>query len=245
MYTRLSELKNLKLSARDGDIGRCRDFLFDDQHWAVRYLEVNTSRWLLGRRVLLSPASVGVPDPDDGVLPVDLTKDEIKSAPGLEEHQPVSRQYEAELARHYGHTYYWAGIGVWGVGAFPVDILQTEEIVSPTEATHADEADEEAHLRSAAEVTGYRIHAVDGEIGEVEDFIVEVSDWTIAFAALDTRKWLPGRKVLLPISWATRISWAENSFTVDVSKQAIETAPALHEPITEEAVAAYFRHFGK
>ena len=38
MYVRVSELKNTTISSLDGDIGRCRDFLFDDEHWTVRYL---------------------------------------------------------------------------------------------------------------------------------------------------------------------------------------------------------------
>ena len=248
MYTRLSELKNLIIAAQDGDIGRCRDFLFDDEHWTVRYLEINTSRWLLGRRVLISPASVKVPDFREGRLPVSLTRDAIKAAPGLEEHQPISRQYEIDYARYYGQMHYWGGGGVWGIGAYPVDILQTTDTVPPVDENPRKVTDQDhdtPHLRSAAEVIGYRIQATDGELGAVEDFVVDTATWTIVFAMLDTRRWLPGRRVLLPISWAASISWAERAFTVDVSKRSIETAPPLAEPISAEAVKAYLNHFGR
>lgn len=245
MYIRVSELKNLTIASLDGDIGRCRDFLFDDEHWTVRYLEVNTSRWLLGRCVLVSPAVVGVPDIVNGRLPVDLTRVAIESAPGLDADQPVSRQYEAAFAKHFGQLYYWWGGGLWGAGPYPGDILASRDAVPTADHPEVETDDEDNHLRSTGEVMGYTTHAVDGDIGEVSDFILDTSTWTIGFAALDTRRWLPGKKVLLPISWASGISWVERAFHVDVSKHAIETAPAIEEPLSVEAIKAYYAHFGR
>ncbi len=244
MYTRLAELKNLTVAARDGEIGRCQDFLFDDEHWTVRYIDVNTGRWLFGRRVLISPASVQMPDLANNRLPVDLSREQIESAPGLDDHQTVSRRHEAELARYYGQIPYWNGVGLWGLGAYPSDIMQ-QQWKTPDGAPAADtEEDDSEHLRSASEVTGYKIHAVDGELGAVEDFVVMMDDWSIAFAVLDTARWLPGRTVLLPTGWVTDIRWTDRAFSVGVSRAAIETAPELKEPISAEDVAAYLRHFG-
>tara|TARA_R110002110_G_scaffold66978_2_gene183149 strand:+ start:2651 stop:3400 length:750 start_codon:yes stop_codon:yes gene_type:complete len=242
MYTRLSELKNLSIDAVDGEIGRCRDFLFDDQRWTVRYIEVNTRRWLLGRRVLLSPASLGIPDIAGGRLPVSLSKEEIEKAPGLHEDQPVSRQYEADYADYFGQQPYWIGSGIWGLGAYPGDLVP-RTIPVPTPDKPADERATDLHLRSASEVTGYRISAVDGELGEVSDFMIDTRSWSIVFVVLDTRRWLPGRTVLLPVAWARDISWADRCFGVDVSVDAIKSAPELQEPVSVEAIKAYLEHF--
>lgn len=245
MYVSVSELKNMTISSLDGDIGRCRDFLFDDEHWTVRYLELNTHRWLLGRRVLISPSVVGTPDIENKRLPVALEKSAIESAPGLDEDQPVSRQYEASHAQHFGQLYYWWGSGLWGEGALPGDILSSHEAASPAYQPRAGSDDEDNHLRSTEEVIGYKTRAVDGDIGEVSDFILDTHTWTIDFVALDTRRWLPGRKILLPISWASGISWSARAFNVDVTKEAIKTAPDMEEPLSVEAVKAYYAHFGK
>lgn len=245
MYIRVSELKNLTISSLDGDIGRCRDFLFDDERWTVRYLELNTSRWLLGRRVLVSPAVVGIPDPQNSRLPVNLTRDAIEGAPGLDKDQPVSRQYEADYAQYFGQLYYWWGGGLWGAGSSPGDILTSEETVPSGGQTEVELPHEDHHLRSAQEVIGYRTHATDGDIGEVSDFVLDTATWTITFAALDTRRWLPGRKVLLPISWVSGISWVDRTFNVDATKDAIQSAPELEEPLSVEAIKAYYAHFGR
>ncbi len=245
MYSRVSELKNLTLSALDGDIGRSRDFLFDDEHWAVRYLEVNTSRWLIGRRVLISPAVVGVPDFDDKRLPVDLTQSAIEDAPGLDKDQPVSRQYEAEYASHFGQMYYWWGAGLWGDGSNPGDIVSRVEVPVTPEENVVNSIEEDCHLRSAEEVIGYRTHAIDGDLGEVEDFIVDTRNWSIAFAVLDTGHWLPGRKIMLPVVWVNGIDWAERRFNIDVTKAALESAPEIEEPLSAQSITAFYEHFGK
>lgn len=253
MYIRVSELKNLTIRAVDGDIGRCRDFLFDDEHWTVRYLELNTSRWLLGKRVLVSPAVAGVPDLEGKRLPVDITKAAIEGAPGLEQDQPVSRQYEAEFARHYGQMYYWWGVGLWGAGPYPGDILVHGDVPSPTppreDEPEAEEVvnsiEEDNHLRSAQEVIGYTTHAIDGTLGDVDDFIVDTRTWTICFAVLDTGNWLPGRKVMLPVAWVSGISWGDRAFNIDVTRAALESAPSMEEPLSVESIKSFYAHFGE
>ena len=42
------------LTAEDGDIGRCKDFLFDDRYWTIRYMVADTGKWLPGRKALLA-----------------------------------------------------------------------------------------------------------------------------------------------------------------------------------------------
>ena len=46
MLETVSTLEHLGIHARDGDIGRVGDVLFDDQTWTVRYLVVRTGGWL-------------------------------------------------------------------------------------------------------------------------------------------------------------------------------------------------------
>jgi hypothetical protein len=53
------------------------------------------------------------------------------------------------------------------------------------------------HLRSTKEVAGYRIGAADGEVGHVEDFVVDDEEWAIRYVGVDTSNWLPGKKVLI------------------------------------------------
>ena len=54
-----------------------------------------------------------------------------------------------------------------------------------------------AHLRSNEVVTGYRIEALDGEIGHVAGFVVDEEVWAIRYIVVATRNWWPRKKVLV------------------------------------------------
>jgi hypothetical protein len=53
MLLSIKQLQKYSILAADGAIGDSKDFYFDDQAWAVRYLVVDTSVWLPGRKVLI------------------------------------------------------------------------------------------------------------------------------------------------------------------------------------------------
>lgn len=62
MLMLLGNLQNLDVVARDDEVGRVREFYFDDEQWVVRHFIVATSRWL-GRDVLIAPKAVSSVDP--------------------------------------------------------------------------------------------------------------------------------------------------------------------------------------
>ena len=119
MLRTITDLRGYAIRATDGDLGVVEDFYFDDEDWAVRYLVVETGSWLSGKKVLISPLSLGRADVMDQVLPVSLTKAQVTHSPDIDTSKPVSRQHEAALFEYYGYPYYWGGAGLWGMGGFP------------------------------------------------------------------------------------------------------------------------------
>jgi hypothetical protein len=109
------------------------------------------------------------------------------------------------------------------------------------------EADEQSHLRGSFEVTGYRIHAKDGEIGHIEDLVVDDEDWIVRYVEVDTRNWLPGKKVLIQSGRIQQIDWENQSVTMSLTRYAIESAPP-YDPsmlITPDYEVQLFKHYGK
>ena len=97
MLRKTKELKGARLAARDGEIGHLKDFYFDDQSWTVRYLVAYTGEWLPNRQVLLSPFAVAsIECQSHKVVKVDLTRQQIEESPSIEEHKPITRQYESQ-----------------------------------------------------------------------------------------------------------------------------------------------------
>jgi len=86
-------------------------------------------------------------------------------------------------------------------------------------------AGDNSHLRSTNEVTGYTIHATDGDIGEVEDFIIEDTTWKINFLVVETGNWFSGKKVLISPRWIKNVKWEEQKVTINHSKDEVKNSP--------------------
>ncbi len=245
MLRSIEELLGYTLAAEDGPIGKCKDFLFDDQKWTVRYMVADTASWLPGRQVLISPVFLEEPDSTNRVLPVRLTKEKVKNSPPLETDMPVSREYEKRLTEYYGHPYYWMGTNVRAYTEYPA--THHERVPRPEEE-EAGEENEPNHLRSVKEVKGYSIHADDGRIGHVEDFIAEDKTWIIRYFAVDTRNWLPGgKKVLISPDWVNVIRWEKKDVVVDLTKEAVRNSPEYdpNAPVNREYEVRLYDFHGR
>lgn len=184
-----STLMGYAVEASDGKIGAVRDFLFDDQSWKIRWLVLDAGSWLPRRKILLHPSALGAPDPVRHSIAVKLTKAEVEGSPDFLEHLPVSRQMEAHLYDYYGWDPAW-GSSYFGVGAIatPFSLPPLVGGVPPDEAAAAAPPDEaDSHLRSTTEVIGYHVHATDGEIGHVENFVFDHANWDIRYFGVSTQ----------------------------------------------------------
>jgi hypothetical protein len=232
------EFKNFKLRARDGDIGKAKEFYFDDENWTVRYLVANTGGWLSYRLVLISPHALSPANEAEQVLPVDLTKKQIEESPSLNSDQPVSRQYETRYYSYYGWPNYWSGPHIWGPSVYPgrqrgglnwpggMGIPPAESSIPPEEdASVHREVVGDPHLRSTERVTGHHIQALDGEIGHVEDFIIDDETWAIRYLVIDTKNWWAGKRILISPQWIERVSWGEMKVFVNLSRETIKESP--------------------
>jgi sporulation protein YlmC with PRC-barrel domain len=220
MQYSISSMIGYEIRASDGDLGKVDEFYFDDETWTVRYIVVETGNWLSGRKVLISPVAFGKPELESRTISVNLTSAKVRSSPNIDTEQPVYRQHEAKL-----HEYYqWPWRGGYGgsFGTTPLP-LPDGEVLAELEASESGHRND-PHLRSTRQVSGYQIHAADGEIGHVEDFIVDDENWKIRFLVVDTGNWLPGKRVLLSPQWINRVEWADSSVHFDLTRESVENS---------------------
>jgi uncharacterized protein YrrD len=226
MSCSLKQLNGKKLDASDGEIGQVKDFYFDDQSWAVRYVVAETGTWLTSRQVLLSPHAFGSLFPDGRDLVVNLTREQIENSPPIEWHKPVSRQYEEDYHRYYGWPYYWEGDGLWGgMSGFPILELPEKFIPAAAATIAIKTKSPDAHLRSTQAVKGYHLQASDGIIGYVYDFMMDEASWAISELVIKTGNRFTGHEVLIPVSKVIRISYEESTVFVNLTKEAVEQSP--------------------
>ena len=242
MNRSVKSLVGYAMGATDGEIGNVKEFYFDDHTWTIRYLIVETGNWLNERKILISPQALLKPDWEGKVFPVNLTKEQIKNSPNIDTEQPVSRQQEILLNDYYPWTSYWGG-GFWsgGMGTSGM-MMETHEPIKVALNEKNNIADEEYHgdpnLRSTDKVTGYSIHAEDGSIGDVGDFIFDDNSWEIQFMVVDTRHWFTVKKVLISPKIIKEINWDTAEVIVNTSVEHIKNSPEYFqtEELTEDNI---------
>jgi sporulation protein YlmC with PRC-barrel domain len=200
MERNINNLIGYHIEATDGELGKVEDFYFDDETWTIRYLVVKTGSWLSGRKVLISTTALTKVDIQAGLFLVNMTQEQIRTSPDIDADKPVSRQKEAMLNQHHIWGNYWGSGsygGEMGIGnKLPVRIKEIDR-----------DPNEDIHLRSIVQVSGYMIHASDGEIGHVAYFIVDDQTWKLVELVVDTHDWIGGKKVLVGVSTVHSISY--------------------------------------
>jgi hypothetical protein len=101
------EVSCYSIHAIDGEIGHVEDFIIDDDAWKIRYLVVNTSNWLAGKEVLISPEWIERISVFESEVFLGLFREEIKQSPEYSEETLLTRDYEARLYKHYHRPEYW------------------------------------------------------------------------------------------------------------------------------------------
>jgi hypothetical protein len=258
MLFAVSGLEGCPVRATDGDIGAAKDFLFDDENWKIRWMAVDAGHWLPGRRVFIHPSAIArLALPPKPLLPmlsrgetleltVNLTKDQIEACPHSREDEPVTSDMEALLYDYYGWDPYW-GATHFGAAALPnaeariVDDAARREAdagIPPVEGVD--------RLHSVVEFKGYTVHALDGDIGHVENVLADDANWEIRYLVIATRNWWPGKIVQLAPYAVKDVDWFGQRVNMKVTREQVRSAPAW-DPLAmgdEAREEELHRHFG-
>lgn len=215
------------------EVGHVSDVYVDDRWWAVRYLVLDTSHWSVGRSVLISPRSVSGVDPARQVLRTTLNRSQVARSPDPDRARPVSRQHELELSHYLGFPSYAVTVGASVGLAEPLTLRNAVAGADP-------------HLRSVRAMTGYFVHAWDGDVGHVEDFLVDDDAWTIRHLLVSVGPWWAIHRVLVPVGWIGRVSWGARAIHVSLPAEAIRLAPTHDRAagVSPEHEARLGRYYG-
>ncbi len=245
MLRSLKSLESYHVTATDGDVGMVVNFLFDDHHWTIRYLVVDTGGFWKGpHRVLISPIAFRNVDWSSRRFHLALDREKVAHSPTVDVDRPVSEQFEQEYHRYYGWSPYW-GIGPsWGFGTYP-GALAGSTWKKEQEFTVDPKAD--SHLRSARTVTGYAVDGGDDVLGHIADFIVDDETWAVRYLVVDTQTWWSGKKVLVSPQWAREISWKDEAIRTDIPRQVLKNSPEwnAHQPVNREYEVRLYDYYGR
>jgi sporulation protein YlmC with PRC-barrel domain len=219
----------------------------------VRWLVIDCGTWATGRKVLIHPSATLQEDLEQQQFVVALTKAQVEGSPKLADDQPVSRQMETQLYDYYGWDPLWGGANLAGIpGAMASPLLgppylgfgSSDETEAGGDGPALREAD--PHLRSVNEVTGYHVHAADGEIGHVEDLMLDDADWSVRYLIVETSNGWFGQHVLISPLAVKRIDWFDRHVELNVSRGLVEASPPWDPLVAfnEDYAKRLHKHYG-
>jgi hypothetical protein len=218
MLHRLDSMLGSSIVTMDGEIGKAYNIFFDDRSWAVRYLVIETGSWFRRRKILISPAVLGSLDWGGRTIPVLLTKEQVQNSPDVDVDQPVSRQQELAMARHYDSM---------SLEAYSPLVLGDAPVSQPPAES---ETEGDPHLRSAREVAGYLVDASDGALGNLTDFIIDDQGWGIFDLVVNVVSPPYDHKVLVPTKWVAGVSWDDRRVQLSQPLEKVVAAGILTTP---------------
>ena len=248
MLRSMKGLTGFTIGATDGDIGRVDACYFDDASFTVRHLVVDTGGWLGGRKVLSSPMALRDIDWPGRRIAAALTKAQVEKSPLIDTDRPVSRQQEIEYHRYYGYPSYWTGPYLWGAYPYPFPVPDRQTSFEQERRwAREDGRLGDPHLRSSAAVIGYHIAGTDGDIGHVEDFLLDEATWAIRYLVVDTSNWWFGTRVLVSSEWVTDVDWNESRLHVELTRERIKASPPYDAsgPVPREYELRLHDHYGR
>jgi hypothetical protein len=248
----ISPLKGFAIEASDGRIGTVVDYLFDDATWKVRWLVIDCGTWLTGRKVLIHPSAISREDLEQQQFVVALTRAQVEGSPELAEDQPVSQQMENQLYSYYGWDPLWGGVNLSAIPGAMASPLMAPPYLGLGPADEAETAGDgrlrgaDPHLRSVVEVTGYRVQAVDGEIGHIENLMIDDADWSVHYFIVDTRNLWFGKHVLIPPLAVKAIDWLDRHVELNVSRELVKASPPWDPLVAfnDEYARRLHKHYG-
>ncbi|MDF1515963.1 MAG: hypothetical protein P1S60_19300, partial [Anaerolineae bacterium] len=136
----------------------------------------------------------------------------------------------------------------WRISTSPLEsggLAVAQMLVQKEKEADAEDEDQESnpHLRSSHEVIGYSLHAMDGDMGQIDDFIADDEMWGIRYLVVA----LKNTKRILSPQWVHKVNWTRQRVTVELEKIAVQMAPEFdpETPVNREYEVKLYDYYGR
>ncbi|WP_339184779.1 PRC-barrel domain-containing protein [Oceanobacillus sp. FSL W7-1293] len=217
-----STLTNLTIQATDGEIGKVKDLYFNDD-WELRFIVVDTRKWLPGKKVLLPFHVQEEINLEEGYLKVDRDKETIRESPEVPEDKDFVSSYQEVVLDYFGwNSYKENAVLDSDHGPVTTGNGQLENTSVPPEPDLAAPENASDNLRSIEEFMEFKAHATDGKIGLVDNIIL-TEEGKIQYLVVNSNEsYVENNLYLYRTDQVTSVDWFEKDLYLDDSVEGLE-----------------------
>jgi sporulation protein YlmC with PRC-barrel domain len=201
-------------------IGKISDFYFDSAQFTLRY-------FLLGsgaedRRIIVSPTALAGRDWMADPLPTSLPADKLRSRPALRATDPLDIDEEVRFSGYFGWPYFEDSIAVQN-GVVSETGAGTDEVLIERKKVYHN-------LRIIPGKSAYPVDDVDGRVGDLVDYAVDISSNTVEYLIVAAGECLPGRYLAVAAEWLEDFDWDAKHARITISRDTLAHSPA-YDPV--------------
>lgn len=250
MKLNLQDKLGYQIQTKDKVTGKVKDFLFDEDQWKLRYIDVDLGGIFYEQRILI-PVQLIHGNWKDKTFTIDLESKHLKSFPELDDHKTVSREFEAKIAEFFKIEQYWGSRFL--PSAAPFTYTQSSGLLSSSfelddrvPARKIKPDDINSSLRSFNEIEGYTFYAKNGKIGNLLDLIIESKNWSIISTVVDVDSISDKPPVIVATKWIEEISYIEKGISLSLKQSEVLSAPTfnVNDSINTQKVSQDFDFTG-
>ncbi|MFD1065779.1 PRC-barrel domain-containing protein [Oceanobacillus locisalsi] len=223
-----STLTNLTIHATDGEIGKVKDLYFND-NWELRFIIVDTRKWLPGKKVLLPYHVQEEINLEEGYIKVDRDKETIRDSPKapIDDNDYIFAYQEAVMDYFGWNSYKDNAIIDSDHGPVQTGNGDTENHHAPPEPDLDAPASSNDNLRSMEELMAFKVHAKDGKIG-IMDNVILTKQGNIQYLVVNSNEsYVENNLYLYRTEQVTSVDWFEKDLYIDDSVEGLEQVTSL------------------
>jgi len=73
---------------------------------------------------------------------------------------------------------------------------------------------------------GFHVHATDGGIGHVTEFLVD-ENWSVRYVVIDTSNWIGGKNVIVPTSAVEKVNSPDKKLMLRLTRAEVQGSPLV------------------
>ena len=82
-------------------------------------------------------------------------------------------------------------------------------------------------LHKTSRMLGCHLMADDGEVGHVDDFLVEEGTWAIRYLVVDTSNWIGGKTVLISAAAVSGVDASSRTVRARLTRAQVKASPSI------------------
>lgn len=244
MIRRLTHLWGYNVANTSFSIGTLWGLVISRRSWRITHAIVQTGDYFKDNAIMVARDKLVLSTMSNEILTLPIGEEEPLQEKNDLQKQLCTDSSVTKLKVTVDSPKGWALVRPMPLPAFPMPMVSSFYVKADGDSAAQDLRPDE-RPKSGRDLIDSEVQAVDGSAGTVYDLLLDDRTWTISYVILDTGRWFPGRKVILPIDHLRRDAGDGAKLLTNLEVETIKEGPELNSetPVNSEVESKLLKYY--